>query len=118
MNEIQIERIMFFDAEICFCVRAYGMAVHYHIGHDWSTTDRHACGVEFHRIPPDGTPPDQVKCRFLGVPCCHDGSTLMAYERFNQLFYDCNYFGDFEPLWRRLEGVLLQQLKEAEEGEQ
>lgn len=64
-------------------------------------------GVEKHSRKPfnwSGEVADNSECWLIGGPCYHDGSSLMAEERFIPIWNDCHYDGDFSIIYDMLEG--------------
>lgn len=98
-------------------------AIHFHI-HESSEESRKTFGtrfwggVEMHsRTPtydPD-KPPDSNNCWILGCQCWHDGSSLLAEERFIPEWEFCQRIGDFESLWLSLEHMYRQRFLEVED---
>lgn len=78
--------------------------------HFWTQLSRsEICGIEQHGRKPlydwsDPKVPDNNDCWLLGGPCWHDGSSLVAEEVYLPIYLRCNESGDFEPLWKKLEG--------------
>lgn len=76
--------------------------VHFHARHN----NQRSCGIEFHKRAGSGSD----NCWLLDGPCEHDGSTLVAREKWLPLFQECNKSGDFEPLFAALEVECLERL--------
>jgi hypothetical protein len=113
-----IKQIMRFGGErIIFGVTRDGFGVHFWVEGRFSDSARLFGGVEFHwpnrpsweRCDNEGN----RMCWLTKQQCWHDGSSLMAEERFIPVFRDCNESGDFRPLWFRLEAALNDMIEDA-----
>ena len=64
-------------------------------------------GIEKHSKTPfeysNQDKPDNEDCWLIGCPCWHDGSSLIAQERYIPVYEMCLLDGDFEPIWLMLE---------------
>lgn len=81
--------------------------------------ERYWGGVEVHskkQMYDHGEKPASENCWILGGQCWHDGSSLMATERFIPEWEFCQRIGDFESLWRGLEVMYEKQFSEKGES--
>lgn len=102
----KFERRLVLGETVCFVVTCNDYGVHYWIKPLYSDRKSAISGIEFHRTP-NGESADHGECWILKGPCCHDGSSLAAKEKYDPLFWSLYDEGDYEPLWKMVERSLL-----------
>lgn len=98
-------------------------AIHFHLMESSEDSrkaygERYWGGVEIHskKALYDNQMSISKNCWILGCECWHDGSSLMASERYIPEWEFCQRIGDFESLWLSLEHMYRQRFLEVEDG--